>query len=1513
MYHDKYPPNSDTWKLMTQLSQPHHDARSFLLCLMVLSSLGAIKAFGDSFWNGGTGDFNASASWTPNGVPTGVNAINDSGSNNIVLVKAGDPTWSPWDIRAGDAAGASGAYLQTGSTNIVNGWFRLGDNSNSFGSYTLSNGVVNAQLQAHVGEVGTGNLGIHGGTFNVGQNPFCIGDGDFGPGGSGTLDMSAGTLNTALGVDVWLGEGYNGGAGGTGKMNVTGGVVNIGGWFAIGRFGGVGDLELSGGSITLSPGNSGNITLATAPSTGVVNQNGGALTNTVSQTWVAESSQGIWTLNGGADVLSLVLLTRVSGATGIFNLNGGDLFVSQIRDDGNNGTFNFNGGTLHARAGSSDFLKAAHGINIRAGGAHIDSAGHNITINNDLTDAGGGLVKLGAGSLTLSGDSLYTASTIVSNGTLIVSAPNAFASSSCIIASGAGFGVSLREANATVSLPTLNLLGSANVLEFDFAGVGGQSIAPLHASALNLNGTVSINVAGFNFTPGEYPLVQYDSISGIGNFSLGSVPSGMVAQLATNSANKSIDLIVTAASVDVPWQPKTAPLMTDWAQQVNPTNVLAEYPRPQMVRSNWLNLNGVWQFQFGGANDSVPAGANLAGTILVPFPMESALSGVMQYSPYSWYRRTFTIPPSWTGQRIILHFDAINWRSQIYLNGLNLGMHTGGYDPFSYDITSYLANGGPQELIVRVYSPEDAGGEPRGKQTLYPQGIMFTSASGIWQSVWLEPVPTTSIAGLHLVPDVDGNRLQLNIAANTTNAGLHVTATAFDGTNQVSSATGTPGANFYLTIPAAKLWSPTNPFLYDLQISLTTNGTPLDFVSSYFGMRKISLGTNNGFVRLFLNNQFLFQSGPLDQGFWPDGVYTAPTDLALKSDLEAEKTLGFNMVRKHIKVEPQRWYYWADKLGLLVWQDMPSCNSYTTNPSPPPVDPIDFIAELTAMVTNHWNSPSIIMWNIFNEGQGEVGSGNGVGQTNTPYLVSLVKSLDPSRLVNQASGWIYYGAGDILDQHNYPDPMCPVSANLAVACGEYGGVWIGIKNHTWSPASSDVNPSQAATSVASQFESLANELPDLIQGRGMSAAVYTEISDVEIELAGLRTYDRKILKPDLHRMRAAITAPMTQYAYATLIPSSQTSGQNWKYTFASPAANWFATNFDDSQWTNGVGAFGSGSPAGLTVRTPWNTADIWLRRTFNPGALTTQQLTNLVFNLYHDEDCELYLNGVLAASVPGYAIAYGHVSITAAALNVLSPNSNNILAVHCHQTGGAQGIDAGIDIKSVAVPPPPIFVPTWTENGTGVTAQYFADTNFSSSAFSRVDPNINFNWGGSPPGNGLTNGQFSVRWTGKIQPRYTEGYTFHFTTAGECRLWVNGQLIIDQSAANTNREVTGSISLTGGQQYDLRVEYKSLSSTSSAVLEWDSASQTRQIVPQGVLFPTTVISPALQNPTITSDAFQMLINGNAGLHYLIYASTNLSGNWQLLWTTNPVSMPFVFADPAFTNFQQRFYRVRSGP
>ena len=757
------------------------------------------------------------------------------------------------------------------------------------------------------------------------------------------------------------------------------------------------------------------------------------------------------------------------------------------------------------------------------------------------------------------------------------------------------------------------------------------------------------------------------------------------SRVGKNGTRSRILLVILAALVcpigASAWQMKQAPLMTDWAQLVNTNNPLPEYPRPQMVRSNWLNLNGIWQFKTGLTNDPVPTNQTLGLEILVPFPMEAALSGIQEYHARSWYRRMFVVPAVWSGNRIILHLDAVDWEAEVFVNGHSMGIHRGGYDAFSYDITPYLIGSGSQELIVRVYDPTDNAGEPRGKQTLFPGGIMYTSCSGIWQPVWLEPVPTTSVDDLKLVPDIDNSRLSVKVAVSGPTNGVMVRAVARIGGNLVGSVSGAPGTDLFLPVANAILWSPTNPFLYDLDIALTNGPAVLDSVTSYFGMRKISLGTVNGFVKILLNNQFVFQFGPLDQGFWPDGIYTAPTDDALKSDLEQEKAFGFNLVRKHIKVERARWYYWADKLGILVWQDMPSLNSYTGNPQP--IDVPQFENELVRLVKTHWNHPSVIMWVIFNEAQ---------GQHDTAALVSEVKTLDPSRLVNQASGGNYFGVGDILDSHSYPNPSYPTSATQAVVNGEFGGVGLGITNHTWAAGWGYVGATDP-NDLAAQFESFCGQLSGFVQNHGLSAAVYTQITDVETELNGLHTYDRRVRKPDVRRIQAAVISASTPSLINMVVPTSQTNGQTWRYVTNAPAANWFATNFNDSSWSTGLGGFGAGNPpntAGI-LRTAWNTADIWLRRSFNPGGLTPAQISNLVFNVYHDEDVEIYLNGVLAGSASGYTTDYGLLPVNSAGQSVIHTNAGNTLAVHCHQTGGGQFIDVGMATRlSIGLGLPPL-------------------------------------------------------------------------------------------------------------------------------------------------------------------------------------------------------------------------------
>jgi len=725
------------------------------------------------------------------------------------------------------------------------------------------------------------------------------------------------------------------------------------------------------------------------------------------------------------------------------------------------------------------------------------------------------------------------------------------------------------------------------------------------------------------------------------------------------------------------WQMKQAPLMTQWAALVDTNAPLPEYPRPQLVRSNWMNLNGIWQFQPGATNDPVPVNQTLASQILVPYPMESAISGVMQYSEFSWYRRTFTVPAGWSGKHVILHLDAVTWRAQVYVNGQSVGIHQGGYDPISYDITAFL-NGGSNELIVRVYSPEDLGGQPRGKQTLYPGGIMYTSASGLWQPAWLEPVDASGIQNIQIIPDIDHARLRLTVNPYAS-SGVTIIASALAGSTVISTVTGGPSTELDLPVTNATLWSPENPCLYNLQISVVHGGVTNDSVTSYFGMRKISTNIVNGVPEIYLNNQPYFGMGPLDQGYWPDGVYTAPTDAALEFDLQAEKNLGFNAVRKHEKVERQRWYYWADKLGLLVWQDMPTCNSYTGNPNPPAVDPVDFTNELSALVTNHWNSPCIIMWNVFNEGQGQQGSGNGAGQASTAALVQLVKSFDPSRLVNQASGGSYFGVGDILDNHSYPAPGNPTSGTQAPVDGEYGGIGYLVPGHLWNAgqASTADIAAPSETGIALIYDAYSDDLVNY-KADGLNAAIETQTTDTENECDGLYTYDR-FIKTDPTRLmlsnQKAITGKLT---VTTVMPTSQVVPQTWLWTTNAPATNWYAANFNTSGWNTGLAGFGTSDP-GVTPNTAWTTpGHIYLRRTFKPGSLTPQQINNLGFTLYHDEDAVLYINGVYAGTVSGYSTSYVNLPMTAQAQAAIIPNGTNVLAVSCYQTTGGQFIDVGI-------------------------------------------------------------------------------------------------------------------------------------------------------------------------------------------------------------------------------------------
>jgi beta-galactosidase/beta-glucuronidase len=559
------------------------------------------------------------------------------------------------------------------------------------------------------------------------------------------------------------------------------------------------------------------------------------------------------------------------------------------------------------------------------------------------------------------------------------------------------------------------------------------------------------------------------------------------------------------------WKPAENPLTTPWTGKVTAASALPEYPRPQMVRAKWTNLNGLWDYAITAKDAARPG--KFDGQLLVPYPVESALSGVKRaVTPEQrlWYHRTFTVPHR-RGMRVLLHFGAVDWQAEVFVNGQSAGKHEGGYDPFTFDITGALkAGSAKQDLAVAVWDPTDTGLNPRGKQVLNPNGIWYTAVTGIWQTVWIEPVPAAFISEVAMVPDLDGSRLRLTVRSSGDSG---FTATARLRGRVVGRVTGKANQEASLPLQEIAPWSPDSPNLYDLDIALEGG----DSVRSYFGMRKVEMSKDaEGFNRVFLNNKPLFLIGPLDQGWWPDGLYTAPTDDALRSDIDTLKKLGFNMCRKHVKVEPARWYYWCDKLGFLVWQDMPSAMTRTPptgvrKGAPEDVQfPADAAAswerELRALVHNLANTPSVIVWVPFNEGW---------GQHATNDVLRLVKSLDPSRMVDGPSGWEDRGFGDFKDMHEYPGPgMFPVMPDRISVLGEFGGLGLPIEGHLWwNKRNWGYRTFEDRARLQAGYEGLIEKLEPLVK-HGLAAAVYTQTSDVEGEVNGLMTYDRRVVKFD---------------------------------------------------------------------------------------------------------------------------------------------------------------------------------------------------------------------------------------------------------------------------------------------------------------------------------------------------------------------------------------------------------------
>jgi hypothetical protein len=730
--------------------------------------------------------------------------------------------------------------------------------------------------------------------------------------------------------------------------------------------------------------------------------------------------------------------------------------------------------------------------------------------------------------------------------------------------------------------------------------------------------------------------------------------------------------LLFAATIAAEWKPAPGPLLTRWAKDVSPNKTLPEYPRPQLRREAWQNLNGLWQFAVARAGEEPPVGKELTERILVPFPVESALSGVGKHADRLWYRRLFRVPKEWAEQRLLLHFGAVDWEATVWVNGTKVASHRGGYDGFSCDITDALKKDAEQELIVAVWDPTDSGTQPRGKQVRNPGGIFYTPATGIWQTVWLEPVHPAAIADLRIVPDAARGRAVVTVTSRDPAAQSTVRLTCRDGKESVSATKGRVGEPIHIILSDPKLWSPESPFLYDLRIEVLEKGKVVDVVDSYFGLRSVAVQTDGkGVPRLFLNGKPCFQVGPLDQGFWPDGIYTAPTDAALKFDIEITKKLGFNMTRKHVKVEPDRWYYWCDKLGLLVWQDMPSGDRSIGGGDPDlvrtPESAKQHEAEFKALIDGRRNHPCIILWVVFNEGW---------GQYDTARLTKWTKEYDPTRLADCASGWADRAVGDVHDIHVYPGPGAPkVEKTRAGVLGEFGGLGLGVDGHTWAKKNWSYSGTSSKSELTRRYERLLEGVYRLRDNSGLSAAVYTQITDVETEINGLLTYDREVVKVDQERVAAVNRGDFSHVpVLEELIATSKAAGQTWRYTTESPAADWFKPAFDDSAWKTGPGGFGTKGTPGAVVRTEWNTADIWIRREV---MLADAPKGELSLSLHHDEDAEVYINGVLAAKVSGFTTDYEDVPITPEGRAALKAGKN-VLAVHCHQTTGGQYIDVGI-------------------------------------------------------------------------------------------------------------------------------------------------------------------------------------------------------------------------------------------
>ncbi len=746
-----------------------------------------------------------------------------------------------------------------------------------------------------------------------------------------------------------------------------------------------------------------------------------------------------------------------------------------------------------------------------------------------------------------------------------------------------------------------------------------------------------------------------------------------------------------AAMVAGAWQ-QVPGMKTPWGEKVTPANAWREYPRPQMVRQNWTNLNGLWQYTVTKNAPGCPV--KWDGEILVPFVIESSLSGVgrlVEPDETLWYKRSFDADVK-PGERLLLHFEQADFRAMVYVNGRELCIpHEGGQMPFSYDVTDFVKKGA-NELVVAIWDPTASFIGSFGKQSFKPRGCFYTRSTGIGGTVWLETVPAVHIAEYKVTPDIDAGtvRFEFNVAGGGfAKPEVRVSVQCDGGNAVVTTKDGVAMVN----MPAGfKLWSPESPALYDF-----TAVCGADKVKGYFGMRKIEIKKDaNGILRIFFNNKPRFLIGTLDQGWWPDGLLTPPSEAAMAYDIKKLKEMGYDMMRKHIKVEPRRYYYLCDTLGIMVMQDMPSGSGDRTQRYG------FYRRELKEMIDHLYNVPSIVSWIPYNESWGQP------GEFLTHATLVWTQKYDPSRIVDGPSGWNDYEGGnkgphkptgveeaaDLVDKHDYGKRprMWPVNDRRASFLGEFGGIGCRVDGHLWTDKAWGYGGTGKDTdrkAVQDKFVSLMDHVGGLAMN-GLSGSVYTQTTDVEGEINGLITYDRKVVKFDekalaeVHgRVRAAFALGITPRESKVFAKRLDPDVNAWAWTTTAPAAGWEKPGFDDAAWARSAGGFGSAAilrdHPHAKGATKWETPEIWLRRHFTYKK-PTGKILQATIDMFHDEDAEVYLNGELVLSAKGYNTNWTSFPLPLEKFAAAVKEGDNVIAVKVIQTVGGQFIDLGLSV-----------------------------------------------------------------------------------------------------------------------------------------------------------------------------------------------------------------------------------------